>query len=243
MKRIEFTKMGFFHYLVGFVLLLTTYFLCLYYDSSKIHPLKSSGAGIKDGKKFNLIPGDILVRPNLSWMPGSSRVEGGRKFGHAGIVVQGAEGNSIEEVMSKSVIVEAHKFDRSAMKFIFDSSKYVCASIAIIAFGEKFKGNRYRLRYVLPEKQVETMIKFLFRQTGTGQYNLFSFRSDLIPYVCGQSQNPTALHAKWNCSSFVWFTFFALTGTDLDANQGNLIYPNDLIASPLFDSPDGRIRF
>jgi uncharacterized protein YycO len=33
------------------------------------------------------------------------------------------------------------------------------------------------------------------------------------------------------------------SGTDIDANGGIFIYPSDIIANPVFDIPEGRIRF
>ena len=193
--------------------------------------------------KFSLKAGDILVRPNYSWMPGSSEIGDGYKFGHAGIVVVGAEGDSIQEVLAKALLIEAHIYDRATKKFIFGSPSQVFRTKAIITFDKKFAGNRYRLRINLSDDQITRMIQLLNGQVGFGQYELFSKRSELIRFGQKQEKAFSYLPFKWNCSSLVWFAYYYSAGLDIDSNGGEYIYPNDLITCTLFDVPNGRYRF
>ena len=47
----------------------------------------------------------------------------------------------------------------------------------------------------------------------------------------------------WHCATLVWQAYYLATGLDIDANDGLFIYPSDIIASPVFDNPDGIVRF
>jgi len=193
-------------------------------------------------EKFTLQPGDILVRPNLNWMPGSSKVSSGKNFGHVAVVVQGAEGQTPEETLQKAMVVEAFIFDQATRHFVFTPEKQVRKAPAVVSFGKRFEGIRYRLRMDLNEPAQEQLVQFLYAQVGKSGYRLFSIKINtaLQRTPAGTLTQP---HDKWNCATLAWFSILQVNGTNIDFNRGYLVYPNDLIRSPLFDSPGGRIRF
>ncbi len=198
---------------------------------------------VEKGEIFSLKVGDILIRPNKNWLPGSSEIDSGRKFGHAGIVVEGAEGSTIQEVLSKSQIIEAFVFDQATRKYVFDRERQVRKAPSIISFSNRFEGIRYRLRINLTEDQRQKIIRLLENQIGVGGYNLFSLRSQVMNYSAKSKNNPDLIFRHWNCATFVWFAYYQALGVDLDSNGGAIIFPNDLINSPVFDQSDGRCRF
>lgn len=192
---------------------------------------------------FSLQPGDILARPNISWFPGSSEIESGRNFGHAAIVVEGAEGRSIREVLGKAVVVEAFIFDQASRGFVFGSTHQTRRASAIVSFGSRFRGIRYRLRMSLSDVQRNELTNLARDRVDDGRYALFVTKSEVAPYLTGKGRTADRSYGYWNCASFVWVAYLAATGVDVDANGGELIYPNDLINSPAFDGPGGRCRF
>lgn len=182
-------------------------------------------------EKFTLEAGDILVRPNLNWLPGSSKVTSGRNFGHVAIVVKGAEENTLEETLKKARVIEAVIFDQETRTFIFDTQKQIRIAPALVSFGKRFEGIRYRLRMNLNDQQKQDIIGFLSQKVSTGSYSLFS--------------NKVTLEKKeiWNCATLTWYAIIINSAIDIDCNKGSLVYPNDFIRSTYFNSRAGRIRF
>jgi hypothetical protein len=195
----------------------------------------------KNGK-FTLQPGDILARPNLNWLPGSSKVASGRKFGHAAIVVQGATGNSPEEALQKALVVEAFVFDQATRRFVFSREKQVRLAPARISFGNRFSGIRYRLRLPLDHQQQEMLVLFLNAQIGKCRYKIFSN----IRVCTGEKGMTDSLPTEdcgWNCVTLIRYSFCRAAGINIDANRGTIVYPNDIINSPVFNSSESRLRF
>lgn len=191
---------------------------------------------------FELRSGDILVRSNWGWLPGSCDIASGRIYGHVAIVTEGAKGNTADEALDKAMVVEALIFDQATRKFQFHKKDQIRNCKASISFGPRFKGIRYRLRMRLMESQVAAIRQFLASQL-QGGYNLFSLKKQ---FGSGIERQYALSHMKpdsWNCALLAWEAFYLATGIDLDANHGLAIYPNDIIASNNFDLPDGRIRF
>lgn len=193
-------------------------------------------------EKFTLNPGDILVRPNLNWLPGSSKVASGRKLGHVAIVVQGAGENTLDETLKKALVIEAVIFDQATRTFVLDKKKQVRKAPAIVSFGKRFEGIRYRLRLELNEQQQGRLTKFLTPRTGKNGYNLFSSKINLESRLSAASKMPETKE-NWNCATLAWFSVLLVSETDIDYNKGYLVYPNDLIRSQSFNSPGGCIRF
>ena len=194
-------------------------------------------------EKFTLKPGDILVRPNLNWLPGSSTVASGRNFGHIAIVVQGAEGNTLEETLKKALVIEAVIFDQATRTFIFDKKKQMRKAPAVISFGKRFEGIRYRLRIDLSEQQQQQMINFLSEKVAKYSYNLFSIKNRIQSQDVPDSNNRAIYDESWNCATLTWYALLYTAGIDIDYNKGFWVYPNDLIRSPFFNAPGGRVRF
>lgn len=186
-------------------------------------------------QSFELQPGDILVRPNWWWLPGSSPVAGGRKYGHVAFVTKGAAGATIEEALKKAVVIEALFFDQASKRFQFKKENQVRQEKAIVSFGNKFTGIRYRLRADINPDQLQKMTGFLENQLDGG-YDLLSMKEKN-----GLDNSPE--NKDWHCATIVWHAYYHALGIDIDSNEGIFIYPSDIIASTLFDKKDGRIRF
>jgi len=205
--------------------------------------LGSSAATFDENKgKFTLLPGDILARPNLNWLPGSSKVSSGRNFGHAAIVVRGATGNNPDEALQKALVVEAFLFDQATRRFVFRKEKQVRLAPAVISFGTRFSGIRYRLRMPLDLQQQEMLVLFLNTQVGKCRYKVFSDTQD-CPGEKMQTDSPPATDCGWNCATLAWYSLCYAAGINIDFNQGSFVYPNDIINSPKFNSSEGRMRF
>jgi hypothetical protein len=200
-------------------------------------------SGNASGDLFRLEPGDLLVRPNWNFLPGTTRVEGGRNFGHLAVVVQGAQGKSVGEVLQKALVIEALLFDQKSRRFIFGSSEIVRKTAAATSFGERFTGKRYLLRMPLTPAEQQRLVSFLTSQLEDDRYTVLSFKRDFTGTPGSREARLEADRDRWNCTTLAWYAFRYATGRDIDANGGVLIYPNDIIRCSLFDPPALRIRF
>jgi hypothetical protein len=230
-------------YLVLFFTALTG---CLYF--SNLNKANSSGESdihtemIPDTARFTLSKGDILVRPNWGWMPGSCYVRNGRKYGHVAIVTDDATGKTIEEALSKASVIEALFFDQGTRKFQFNKKDQIRERKAIVSFGGRFKGIRYRLRMDLTDDQTEKMIHFLRNQLDRG-YNILSFKKQFESASERESALKNMKNSDWHCATMIWEAYYLVANIDIDGNGGIFIYPADIIASKYFDLPGGRICF
>lgn len=186
--------------------------------------------------------GDILVKPNHNWLPGTALVKGGSGFGHAMIVVEGAIGENSEEVLKKSVIFESHsrpvppeyelrkaKAYQTGIDFRYDN----------ISFAPINTGFRYRLRPSLSEAQIDSVIMFIIEQdNGLSSWRAQKKYADHTELTNRQHQT------YWYCSQLIWQAFFSVLNIDLDSNGGVMVFPNDLVASPFFrnDSINQNLR-
>ena len=186
--------------------------------------------------------GDILVRPNWGWLPGSCSVENGRKYGHVAFVTQGAAGKTMDEALEKASVIEALFFDQATRKFQFQKKDQIREGKASISFGRKFKGIRYRLRMNLSKVQKEGMITFLRNQLDGG-YNILSVKKKFKTEEEKAMMLQNLKNENWHCATLVWDAYYLSAGVDIESNEGYLVYPSDLIASKYFDLPGGRIRF
>lgn len=189
--------------------------------------------------------GDILVKPNHNWLPGTAWIYGGSGFGHVLIVVEGAIGENCEEVLKKSVIFESHsrpvppEFELRTAKAYQPGTDYRYDNIS---FAPAKAGYRYRLRPQLKEEQIDSVIAFIIGQDN----GLSSWRAQK-KYV-GHAELTNKRHQTyWYCSHLIWQAFYSVLNIDLDPNGGVFVYPNDLIVSPLFQNnpmnPIKRVRF
>jgi len=197
---------------------------------------------LSDTSSFTLLKGDILVRPNWEWLPGSSRVINGRRYGHVAMVTEDATGKTIDEALAKATVIEALFFDQATRKFQFHKKDQIRERNAIISFGSRFKGIRYRLRLNLSDEQKAKLVSFLRNQLDGG-YNILSGK---LKYGSESEKSRELLALKdhnWHCATLIWEAVYLVTGTDTDGNGGLFIYPSDLITSSCFTSPAGRVLF
>jgi hypothetical protein len=193
----------------------------------------------------NLRRGDILVKPNHNWLPGTTWVKGGVNFGHVMFVLQGATGDNAIDVLSKAIIFESqarnvpHEFEvrvssayQAGTDFRYDN----------VSLSEHFRGYRYRLRPQLSENEIDSLASFLLRHTdGYSSWRALK-RFDKQVYML---YHPSQTY--WYCSHLIWQAFYTVLNIDLDPNGGLIVFPNDLIASPYFQNDSiyrkKRVRF
>jgi len=200
-------------------------------------------------KLTELEPCDILVKPNMNWFPGTEMVNGGKGFGHALLVVQGATDTNTMKLLEKVRIFESQARDvpkeyelREAVGFL-DGVDFRFANIT---FGMQNAGFRYRLRFNLTPSQRDSILRFVLDQDS----DISSWRSQkrLRKKIPGDVREKSVEDKNtWYCSLLIWQAFYEVLGIDLDANGGIMVFPNDLIASPYFDNSKidkmKRVRF
>lgn len=200
--------------------------------------------GIRDLRK-----GDILVKPNTNFLPGSSVIPDGHSFGHAVMVTSGYEHNNIDSLLTGIKVIESTSLNVPPEFQIREIEGYAENNSLIknnTSFGSAFKGRRYRLRYEFTESQIDSMIEFMRNQKGDystwGAMKKFNIKpGPHVIYSDSISQN-WADNTHWYCSLLIWQAVLYVTGIDLDPNGGYYIYPNDLIKSPYFDNDDHHMR-
>lgn len=187
---------------------------------------------------FEFRKGDILARPN-KYLPLSLSVPGGRRYGHVAVVVEAGKGNTVEEALKKTIVVEALFYDQKTRSFLFDKEEQVRLENAWVSFGEKYNGNRYRLRINLTNSQADEIADFMMAQLNA-RYNIFSLKNGV---GFAFSKRKPSNRSSWHCATLTWKSFEQITGIDLDGNKGLLIFPSDIIGSGHFNGPDQRVRF
>jgi hypothetical protein len=238
------------------ILLLTLF--CVSCDSgSDIQKNLSSGddysvawayEGISDLQK-----GDIIVKPNLNLLPGSSFVEGGWGYGHAALLTEGSKHSPPDSLLANAMIFESHARPLHRIHQLREVPGFLISENPVMHndnFGPQYTGGRYRLRLNLTENQIDSIIDFVRSQKGSfSSWNAMK-RFPGIPYieglVDGGIRDNWADNTHWYCSLLVWQAVLYVTGINLDPNGGYYVFPSDLIASPHFDNRDdfiGRARF
>lgn len=184
---------------------------------------------------FELKKGDLLVRPNSDYLPGSVEIPYGRMYGHVAIVTEGATGNTISETLEKTKVVEALFFDQATRQLQWSTKNQIREEKAIVSFGKRFTGIRFRLRANITVEQADEMVWFVRNQLDGG-YNILSLKK--------KDKNASdMINEDWHCATLVWQAYYLFSRTDIDSNGGIFIYPSDIIANSLFNNPEGRIRF
>jgi hypothetical protein len=197
----------------------------------------------------DLQPGDILVKPNHNWLPGTSLVMGGKGFGHAAIVIEGAKDSCIENLLGKALIFESQAHDVPIEYQLRQASGYLKGDdfrFANVNFGKQNENYRYRLRPDIPVKQKQKIIEFILKQDpDTSCWR--SLKSFEYTSSVHRKEDQIKDKNQWYCSLLIWQAFYTIAGIDLDINQGVMVYPNDLIAHPFFDNTadnkEKRVRF
>jgi hypothetical protein len=229
-----------FWYLVPVALFFIIFFYERYIERKFAENWYNLGHLVSADSLFEFKRGDILVRPNMSWLPGSLPVPGGRKYGHVAVVVEGSVGSTAEGALKKARVVEALFYDQKTKSFLLKGEDQIREESAWVSFGSKFKGMRYRLRVPLTEKQSENICIFLRSQLNA-RYNILSLKHSKKRNA--QSIIATTNRKTWQCATLTWVSFFISTGLDVDGNGGVLIFPSDIIGSQIFAQDSNRICF
>lgn len=185
---------------------------------------------------FNFKRGDIIVKANHNWFPGTSQVEGGIGFGHAVIVLEGGQGKNIDSLLAKVRIFESHSRNvapKNQLRENYGINPTTDPQMINLSFTAKYEGSRYRLRPNLNDQQIDSLITYIVG-CDNGES---SWRSIKRP------QNNHSPKHFWYCSLLIYQAFHDVLHLDADVNGGVIVFPNDLINSKLFDGKDGRTRF
>lgn len=213
------------------------------FDTSKTN-YSYSIEGVSEFKK-----GDIIVRPNGNFMPGSANVPHGYNFGHAAIVTKGFQHHDTDTLLANITIIESMAADVSKPFQVREVPGLLAhhhAAIRSISFDNRYSGNRYRLRLDIDESQIDSIISFARQQKG--DYSCWNAMKR-FPVHFDQSDTSKTSWADnhdWYCSLLVWQSVFYITGIDIDVNKGYQVYPNDLITHPIFNNREnhvGRAKF
>lgn len=177
--------------------------------------------------------GDIVVKPNLDWLPGSSGVAApfNYGFGHAVLVIGNSPTHEPNRLlcMQGTPIIEAQSRDVAQPWQVRTSLLWLPSADTNSvndSFGEGIRGYRFRLRLSLSEAQKRRLLANIKAQDN----DYFSWRS--LKKIPSLGRSPD--NRSWYCSLLVWYSFYQTIGIDLDANQGWYVYPNDLINSAYF---------
>jgi hypothetical protein len=197
------------------------------------------------GKIVDLRPGDILVKANHNWLPGTAQVYGGKGFGHAALVIKGAKDTNLLQLLRKTVIFESHSRDVAPEFQIRQAPAYLPGNdfrYPSITFGPQNFGYCFLLRPSLSPEEIQQLIGFVTGMDGGTSSWRAQKRFD------AQNKKPAAgQEGNWYCSLLIWQAFYTLFGIDLDPTARIMVYPNDLIASEYIDNlpqmPGRRIRF
>lgn len=240
-------------------------FLMLGYTSCRNGTSNTSGLGSNEKQQMvnyapcvyegvsDLRKGDILVKPNLNFLPGTAQHQGGWFFGHAAIVTIGAIHNNTDSLLAGAMIFESHASDVPVTHQLREVPGLVISpdkTLHNVSFAAKYRGSRYRLRLNIPENQIDSIIAFVREQKGDySNWNAMKRFPDTpnISYSVATGERANwADNTHWYCSLLIWQAVLYVTGIDIDPNGGYYVYPNDMIVSAHFDNVDsivGRARF
>lgn len=193
--------------------------------------------------------GDIIIRPNVNFLPGSANIPNGANFGHAAIVTKGFKHSNIDTLLMNTIIIESMAANVPQAFQVREGFALNYAEHPIercVSFSEKFEGNRYLLRSYLPEIQIDSIIAFALSQKGDISNWSATKRFKDGCNKTDSCKSNWADNNHWYCSLLVWQAYLYVTGIDFDVNGGYYIYPNDLLANPLFNNTNDkqhRFRF
>jgi hypothetical protein len=190
-----------------------------------------------------LQPCDILVKPNLNFIPGTSPVPGGSLFGHTVIVIRGSKDTNEVALLSKAIIFESQADDVPPEYQLRQIAAYIPGTdsrYANTSFGPDRFGNLYRLRMELTDAQRQAIISYIMDKDD----DLSSYRAMKRYKRMHETSNDSLSYERkpeyWYCSLLIWQAFYDVLGIDIDANKGVYVYPNDLINSPYFNDEPGK---
>ncbi|MBK9292343.1 MAG: hypothetical protein IPM52_12055 [Bacteroidetes bacterium] len=231
------------------ILSVFTMLSCVRPDETTHQPAKEvAGKNFAKEGLDEFLPGDIIVRPNANYLPGTARVPSGFMFGHAAFVVKGFKSDDTDSLLANTIIIESMARDVQPGFQVREVPALVHHNRDAFNntnFSSRYAGNRYRLRLSWTDDELERLMTFLREQKGdlstwnaAKRFPGHPFADSLVR--AGLRKN-WADNNHWYCSLLVWQAVYFVKGIDLDVNGGYMVYPNDLIASPYFDNTNGRI--
>jgi hypothetical protein len=192
----------------------------------------------QEQKVYDFKKGDIVIKPNHNWLPGTTFFEGGNKAGHAVIVLEDANDTNLVSLLKKTIVFESNARDVPEP----DQLRRIDALEAgrkpgdpYSTFSENNKNGRYRLRPNLKPQQVDSIINFIVsRDKDISQWrSIKQFKT----------QPDYHINQNWYCTLIIWQAYYNILGIDLDANKGLIVYPNDILNSPFFSVEGSITRF
>jgi len=167
--------------------------------------------------------GDILVRPNSNILPGTEERFWGGLTGHVALVVKGGVFSNMDDKLGGIEVVEARLFNRNPLSY----ENRIVRNKASVHFGKRYIGRRYILKMHIKENEMGNICNFINNEKDK-HYNLFSSKEDTTVY---------------NCATFVRRLILETMNYDIDCNKGRIVFPNDIINNPIFDTSENRVRF
>jgi uncharacterized protein YycO len=217
----------------GLVLLVTLY--CIEFSTAETDSTQNLIE--YSGGEIEFKRGDIIVRANHNNLIGTSFVENGSNFGHAAIVLEGAKADNVIDALKQTLIFESRALDvveenqiRKVMGYKDDGA----LDSINLNFNNKYTGARYILRTNLPDTDIDKVIAFILDQDDCTS----SYRA-----TKDYKKSDYEVSRNWYCSLLLWQGFYSVLDIDIDVNKGLIVYPNDIINSPLFAENGTRIRF
>jgi hypothetical protein len=181
--------------------------------------------------------GDILIKANHNNLIGSSFIEGGSTFGHAAIVLEGGKDSNVMDLLKRTIIFESHAQDvpkQHQIRKIKAHQESTSKDSICLSFSNKYLGGRYLLRANLSDNQIEEIIQFIIdKDDGTSSWRATK----------DYEKRDYKLPRNWYCSLLIWQAFYTVLDEDIDINKGLIVYPNDIINSPLFSEQGSIFRF
>ena len=166
--------------------------------------------------------GDIIFRTKSYILSGSKYYYKSGMPGHLAIAISDGEFTDTDETLGKIEVVESALYNRIKGKF----QSEVAINKAFENFGN-VRGKRFLLKMHLNDEQKKKLIEITSKQVGK-------------PYRIIASKNN---QTSFNCATFARWAILEVTGFDLDSDAGSIVFPNDILRSPRFNSPEDRIRF
>ena len=182
---------------------------------------KIEGANVEK-KIVRVEVGDIIFRTNSYLLSGGKYYYKSGMPGHLAIAISEGEFTDTDEKLGDIDVAESALINRNKVKF----QSEVAINKAFENFS-KIRGKRFLLKMHLNSEQKKRLIELTSKQIGR-------------PYRILAPKNS---QSTFNCATFARWTILEVTGFDLDADGGNIVFPNDILKSSRFDNPGDRIRF
>lgn len=166
--------------------------------------------------------GDIIFRTKSYLLSGSKYFYKSGMPGHLAIAISEGEFTDTDELLGEIEVVESAFYNRYKARF----QSEVAINKAFENFGN-VRGKRFLLKMHLSNDQKKKLIELSRKQIGK-------------PYRVLSSKNG---EKSFNCATFARWVILGVAGFDLDSDAGSIVFPNDILKGPRFDSPGDRVRF